>query len=244
MTEILRYRESAIQVDRGLQEVKMQTCQAQTDLVQRLDNVAEATSSIRGAITNIHSVGQQILAFLGTFPAEIRGILRKISQTDMQIYSLLLQVHKDIATKPTNLLQSNIKFEDALGRVRELPYEYFRNWEVSFHIHRILYMVIDKAQPFEGFLRADFKDVPGESKVLEGQYHIVDAKRPDNLISRQDWSQSVFPGAELSMSVIISLLKRQSGRCPRSKCSGVVVQEGLRAMTWYRPIRFAGNRLF
>jgi len=44
----------------------------------------------------------------------------------------MLQMQQNISPRPTNLLESNIRFEDALGEIKELPYEYFRHWEVEF----------------------------------------------------------------------------------------------------------------
>jgi hypothetical protein len=42
-----------------------------------------------------------------------------------------LAVQQHIPAAPTALLASNIKFTDALDRYKELPYDYFRNWDVS-----------------------------------------------------------------------------------------------------------------
>jgi len=42
-----------------------------------------------------------------------------------------LAVQQHIPASPTTLVASNIKFTDALDRYKELPYDYFRNWDVS-----------------------------------------------------------------------------------------------------------------
>jgi hypothetical protein len=42
-----------------------------------------------------------------------------------------LAVQQHIPPTPTALVASNIKFTDALDRYKELPYDYFRNWDVS-----------------------------------------------------------------------------------------------------------------
>jgi hypothetical protein len=44
---------------------------------------------------------------------------------------VLLAVLQNIPATPTALVASNIKFTDALDRYRELPYDYFRKWDVS-----------------------------------------------------------------------------------------------------------------
>jgi hypothetical protein len=76
--------------------------------------------------------------------------------------------------------------------------------------------------------------VPGATKVNDGKYHIVDNKRQGALISKDSWNQSVFPGAELSMSIIISVLQRHGARCPRPRCSGKLdIADPDKALRWY-----------
>jgi hypothetical protein len=121
MAEIVRQEQHALQVDDNLEEIKLQTSTATTELTQQIQGATDTTGN------HLQSVGKQILDFLGSFSSEFRDMLRKITQTDIRIYQLLLKVQQDIAATPTNLLNSNISFEDALGRRRELPYEYFRH---------------------------------------------------------------------------------------------------------------------
>ena len=131
MTEILQQRQDALRIDEEFRNVRERADETRADLSQKLETVVNTTDSIQSRVHSCQSVGQQILAFVASFPSEIRESLRKISQTDIQIYDTLLQVQQDIAAAPTNVLQSNIRFEDALGRGRDLPYEYFRHWEVN-----------------------------------------------------------------------------------------------------------------
>lgn len=131
MTKILEQRHCFTQVEDGLQVVKDQVSQGQSALENRLDAVSATTSNLQTSVMRVRSIGSQLLAFIGTFSAEIRELLQRVIQNDQQMYNLLLQVQRCISTSPTSLLQSNIKFEDALGRARELLYDYFRCWEVS-----------------------------------------------------------------------------------------------------------------
>ena len=133
MAEILKHRQDAIRVDEGLRQVKDQVSKTRADLKQRIESVDDTVVSVQNRVQNIQNIGEQILAFLGSFPSEFRALLRNMTQMDFRIYNILLEVQRDIAAAPTNILQSNIRFEDALGRGRELPYEFFRRWEVSSH---------------------------------------------------------------------------------------------------------------
>jgi hypothetical protein len=100
---------------------------------QRLDNISSAAASLKSSIMTLGNIGRQILLFISTFPVEVRDLLKTIVRSNVQMYTLLLSTQANISTNPTILLQSNIHFEDALGRTRELPFEWFRHWEVGFH---------------------------------------------------------------------------------------------------------------
>ncbi|KAF8248008.1 hypothetical protein K440DRAFT_549882 [Wilcoxina mikolae CBS 423.85] len=95
----------------------------------QLEAISSSTQSIRSSIVSLRGVGEQLKQFLSSFPVEVRDMLRAILQTNFQIYNLLHA--QTVAQSPTLLLQDNIRFEDALGVVRELPYEWFRDWEVQ-----------------------------------------------------------------------------------------------------------------
>lgn len=110
-------------------ESLQQRVQCQTT---QLDLLSDSAVSLRTSMADVSSIGKQALSFLRTFPAGVRGLLQKILRSNLQIYWLLLSMQNNVAGSPTLLLESNIQFEDALGRVRQLPFEWFRHWEVGF----------------------------------------------------------------------------------------------------------------
>lgn len=97
---------------------------------EKLDALSAKADTTQASITSLRSLGEQVVGYIGQFPRDIRQTLRAILQSNWQIYRVLLQVQQHISHSPTGLLDSNIKFEDALGEYKELPYEYFRHWEV------------------------------------------------------------------------------------------------------------------
>ena len=101
----------------------------------KMEHTERATNAkldaISHSVVTFSCIRDQVLAFLATFPSELRGLLRNILQSNWQIYQALLEIQKCTAQSPTGLLDSDIKFEDALGEFRQLPYEHFRYWEVS-----------------------------------------------------------------------------------------------------------------
>ena len=89
-------------------------------------------------------------------------------------------------------------------------------------------------QPFEGLLRANFKGKPGEDKVINGHYLVFDERREGALIPKEQWTRSINQGARVSMSMIMSHLKRIEGQCPRSSCTGTEFRrsEKVDKLTW------------
>ena len=54
----------------------------------------------------------------------------ELRNVNLEIYAVLMQIQDHIPRGPLQVLSESIRFEDALGRVRSLPYEYFRHWQV------------------------------------------------------------------------------------------------------------------
>ena len=97
---------------------------------EKLDALSTKADAIQTSIVSLRGLGEQIMNYIGHFPEDIRDLLRSILQSNWQLYQVLLQIQQSTPHSPTGLLDSNIKFEDALGEYSELPYEYFRHWEV------------------------------------------------------------------------------------------------------------------
>jgi len=98
---------------------------------QSIYSLTSGFASISTSLTRLCDLGTQALAILRSFPAELRMLIQTIVRTNIQMYAILLEVHRRIATSPTLALESNIRVEDALGEIRSLPFEWFRHWEVT-----------------------------------------------------------------------------------------------------------------
>lgn len=82
-------------------------------------------------------------------------------------------------------------------------------------------------------LEDNFKDCPGEEEVLRGDYRLTNARRYDSVLSEENWENSVDPGTEVVMSVLMQQLRRTMGRCERIGCQGVPERKGSRKTVWY-----------
>ena len=96
----------------------------------KLSTMVTKVDATYASLVNLKLVGEQILAFISTFPLEVRELLRTITQADWRTYQAVLQIQQRLSRSPTFYHESNIRFTDALGEYRELPYEFFCHWEV------------------------------------------------------------------------------------------------------------------
>ena len=93
---------------------------------------------------------------------------------------------------------------------------------------------------FDSFLRTEFKDKPGEERVFQKQYLIMDARSNDAVVTEEEWSRLVFPGSQLTMSVLIEKLRSTiaANKCPKSGCTGIGKFGDSRSgfLTWCVPV--------
>jgi hypothetical protein len=130
---MVRIAEAQNEIDlvrEDLNAVKDQVADFQQATRPQLEVISKSTAAVENSLVSIRSIGSQILSFISTFPVEVRDLFRGIMQENHQLYTLLLQIQQTMSVSPTSKLDSNIKFEDVLGRSCELPFEYFRYWEV------------------------------------------------------------------------------------------------------------------
>ena len=84
------------------------------------------------------------------------------------------------------------------------------------------------AQVFEARLHVAFRGLPGEKKVLQGQYRLLDTSRGKPL-NPQRWTKSVAPRSRIIMSVVVDGIKMKNGLCSQPACNFEI---GDRAL-WY-----------
>ena len=92
--------------------------------------ITSRIDTLQDSVLNLRTFGSQVLKHMCTFPQSLQSQLRAILYSNWQMYQVLLRLQQQVPQNPTSLMESNIRFEDALGDFKELPYEYFRHWEV------------------------------------------------------------------------------------------------------------------
>ncbi|CAO2647556.1 Nn.00g084780.m01.CDS01 [Neocucurbitaria sp. VM-36] len=172
---------------------------------QTLRYISDTTGTINTTVMSLRSLAVQLLQTLHHFPSQVRDTLEQVVRSNIQIYTVLRAIHSSILRAPAFQPEDSVRFEDVLGRTKSLPYEYFRHIEV-----------------FNSYLRIQFKGLPGEQKVLQRQYLILDTSPNGSLISEEEWGNMIFPGASLVMSALVEQMGMQEmlNRCPRIGCNG------------------------
>ena len=98
----------------------------------KLDSILCKAEETQEAIMSLRSLREQFINYVGAFPQEVRNLLQGIAWSNWQIYQVLLQLQHRIPYRPNEFHnpQLSFRFENALGEVKDLPYEIFRDWEV------------------------------------------------------------------------------------------------------------------
>lgn len=117
-----------------LQQKLEDVAQQSSDTRLSVVSLTAAFASLQGSFMGLRSMCLEMLAILQKLPTDLLAIIREIQSSNVQIYALLLKIASSVPASPTWLLSSNIRFEDALGVIWELPYEYFKHWEVGCFI--------------------------------------------------------------------------------------------------------------
>ncbi len=134
MKKVVEHRTALQQVQNHVIENEEKMTDRDKTLNRKLDLVADQVHESQRSLLSLRATGVQIFGLLRSFPLEVRDSLRSVLQCNWHMYQILLQIQNSPSRAPTGKLDSNIKFEDALGDRRELPYDIFRHWEVRTQI--------------------------------------------------------------------------------------------------------------
>ena len=130
LSKAAEHRSTLGSVERRIINIEDGIQQAAQTSDKKFEALSSDVQETKATIMSLRGVGQQIMSFVSAFPLEMRDLLQKILQSNWQIYNVLLSIQQSPKPSPTQSLDSNIQFEDAMGELIPLPYVYFRHWEV------------------------------------------------------------------------------------------------------------------
>jgi hypothetical protein len=117
--------------------------QLRTEFLHYHSQLLGEVSKAQQSLLDLQYLGAQNLELFRTFPEEVRCLLQTANRANMEMYNVLLAIQGQVAPSPSLLSSSNIEFEDGLGIIRHLPYEWFKHWEVSCPPFRFLLIAED-----------------------------------------------------------------------------------------------------
>ncbi|KAK8036938.1 hypothetical protein PG991_001252 [Apiospora marii] len=107
------------------------------------------------------------LAILGLIMTLLAGLVRRL------MYRLaLLAPMISLSATPANFLPDDMRLIDPLGRVHRLPMQYFQSWE-----------------QLAIFLETQFRGLPGDLKVRNREFKILDIANPSLTIGPFQWKR-------------------------------------------------------
>ncbi len=130
MTKVAEHRAGLHQVQKTVDNIEGRMEGIETARHDEFKAVSSKAEETQSSLTSLRNLGEQIMSFIRTFPQEIRDLLQSIVQSDWRTYQAVLQIQDRLARAPSSLHDFNIRFVNALGEYRELPYEHFCHWEV------------------------------------------------------------------------------------------------------------------
>lgn len=153
--------------------------------------ILKASTQTAEQAGKINATISDLVTMFGVFSSTAIQLIQQILFTNHQIYTVFSDLQASILRQPSISLGDSFRFTDALGRGEDLPYAYFQYWEV-----------------FDAYLKTRFRDMPGERRVKDGHYHLLDVKAEEqsqnSIVGRHKWKCAIFPGARIGMSMIIS----------------------------------------
>jgi hypothetical protein len=114
-------------------------------------------------------------------------------------FKVLRQIPRTVSL----VVEDNIRFEDALGRIQSLQYQHFKHWAV-----------------LEACLRCTFTNTPGMQKVRQGQFVLISPGVAGEVLDATNWEKYASPGMVVTMSISISTILTPRGCCPRGCVAG------------------------
>ena len=156
-------------------------------------------SKVFGYMKEVKSSLSRLIYVFREFSLEALRSLKKLVVLSLEIRAVLEQVliHVQSPQIPSAAGDSWISFQDALGRVKELPYVWFQHYEI-----------------FVAMLRCSFEDSPGQHYVLHGMFNIWNISPVGwRRMNQSNWKEIVIPKSKLRMAILADRDRSKQNQC-------------------------------
>lgn len=166
-----------------------------------LASASQIPNLVASCLVTARSLSEQLSSILTTcceFTLHMRLTFKALLELFSFIQASLLRIECTLL-KSVNL--PIVKFTDALGETRALPYDLCQQWPT-----------------FKALIDAMFIGKPGKARVEQGQYLIIHDKG-GRAIQQDAWSHTfIRQDDHLSMCIVLDELVSKTGYCPFPSC--------------------------
>jgi hypothetical protein len=149
-----------------------------------------------------------------TLGAELKAYMARIWTLNFRSYSILLDLQTRVPREfEPCWIQEPLTLTDSLGRVAPIHLELINSWHV-----------------LESVLTARFKNIPGERKVMQGEYALQDRGSLRDIEKSQAFEACFLPGRKVDMSMIFKRHHTLLRSCPG--CWLETTEDNAIATTW------------
>ena len=118
ISKIARQRAALHQVHGTVEHIEDRMEGVEATSQAKMDAISSESDATHASVMSLRNLAEQVMAFVGTFPREIRDLLYTIMQANWRTYQAVLQIQERLAHSPSSLHSSNIQFTNALGEYR------------------------------------------------------------------------------------------------------------------------------
>lgn len=129
--------------------------------------------------------------------------------TTQQIYTIVFELKASVLSIDTRFtyFQAPVRVEDALGRVFPFPSEC-------------------SIEALNAEIKARFKEGPGKTKVLGGDFEIFNAKSTDQVFTISG-RNVLIPGMPINMAIVLEQEFAEGDKCPMPHCVSRTFREAV-----------------
>ena len=185
-----------LRVEQRLERIEEVQCQT-------LTSIPTATRHIVTYVDRVIDILRFLLGAFQVFSAEALELLKKLLQTSLETHASVLRLQGQIPQSlrmPTHTL---FYFQDVLGREHELPYDWFKHWDI-----------------FAAMLKHAFRGLPGEKYVNQNRYCLRRSGLGHRKLGPGTWDHEVFPGTKIQMTIPVPRIQ-YTVRCALCGDSGI-----------------------
>lgn len=184
-------------VDQRLERIEELQCQT-------LTSIPTAIQSITTYVDRIVNILRPLLGVFQEFSVDALELLKRMLQTNLEVHALLLRMQGQVPQTPRMPIHTLFYFRDVLDREHELPYEWFRHWDI-----------------FAAMLKLTFRGLPGEEYVSQNRYYLRRSGHDHRRIRPGTWDKNIFPGTKVQMSIQVPGSQHTKMSCACCGCSRI-----------------------